>query len=118
MVYSERQSWLDLVSSSATEEGDQPLTFCVQIHSDEPPEVVCGDAAEGQEVRLSEPNGGSQTSYLSADTHFLAVPDAAGQRSLAKGELMRGEIFAAEPYNIRVMGFLNFFSPSFLCILH
>ncbi|KAF4796331.1 Interactor protein for cytohesin exchange factor 1 [Turdus rufiventris] len=86
VVYSERQSWLDLVSSSATEEGDQPLTFCVQIHSDEPPEVVCGDAAEGQEVRLSEPNGGSQTSYLSADTHLLAVPDAAGQRSLAKDQ--------------------------------
>lgn len=118
MVYSERQSWLDLVNSSATEEGDQPLTFCVQIHSDEPPEVVCGDAAESQEVQLSKPNGGSQTSYLSADTHCLAVPDATGQRSLAKGELMREEIFAAEPYNMRVTGFLNFLSPSFLYIRH
>ncbi|CAN8204033.1 unnamed protein product [Coccothraustes coccothraustes] len=86
VVYSERQSWLDLVNSSATEEGDQPLTFCVQIHSDEAPEVVCGDAAESQEVRLSEPNSGSQTSYLSADTHCLAVPDATGQRSLARDQ--------------------------------
>ncbi|RMC12920.1 hypothetical protein DUI87_10447 [Hirundo rustica rustica] len=86
VVYSERQSWLDLVTSSATEEGDQPITFCVQIHSDEPPEVVCGDAAESQEVQLSEPNGGSQTSYLRADTHCLAVPDTAGQRSLAKDQ--------------------------------
>uniref|UniRef100_A0A8C5TAX4 PH domain-containing protein n=1 Tax=Malurus cyaneus samueli TaxID=2593467 RepID=A0A8C5TAX4_9PASS len=93
VVYSERQSWLDLVNSSATEEGDQPLTFCVQIHADEPPEVVCGDAAESQEAHLSEPNGGSQISYLNADTHCLAVPDATGQRSPATGELMRDEIF-------------------------
>lgn len=118
VVYSERQSWLDLVNSSATEEGDQPLTFCVQIHSDEPSEVVCGEAAESQEVRPSEPSGGSQTSYLSADTHCLAVPDATGQRSLAKGELMREEIFAAEPYSMRVTDFLNFLSPSFLYIIH
>lgn len=90
VVYSERQSWLDLVNSSATEEGDQPLTFCVQIHSDEPPEVDCGDAAESQEGQLSRPSGGSQNSFLGPDTHCLAVPDATGQRSLAKGELMRG----------------------------
>ncbi|KAJ7402465.1 CNKSR family member 3 [Pitangus sulphuratus] len=86
VVYSERQSWLDLVNSPATEEGDQPLTFCVQIHSDEPPEAVCGEAAESQEVQLSQPNGGSQNSYLSADAHYLAVPDATGQRSLAKDQ--------------------------------
>ncbi|XP_059697935.1 interactor protein for cytohesin exchange factors 1 isoform X4 [Haemorhous mexicanus] len=91
VVYSERQSWLDLVNSSGTEEGDQPLTFCVQIHSDEAPEVVCGDAAESQEVRLSEPNDGSQTSYLSADTHCLAVPDATGQRSLARDQDKRDD---------------------------
>uniref|UniRef100_A0A8C3QIG2 PH domain-containing protein n=1 Tax=Cyanoderma ruficeps TaxID=181631 RepID=A0A8C3QIG2_9PASS len=86
VVCSERQSWLDVVTSSATEEGDQPLTFCVQIHSEEPPEVVCGDAAESQEGQLSQPNGGSQTSHLTADTHCLAVPDATGQRSLAKDQ--------------------------------
>lgn len=93
VVYSERQSWLDLVNSSATEEGDQPLTFCVQIHSDEPPEVDCGEAAESQEVWLSKPSGGSPNSFLPPDTHCLAVPDATGQRSLAKGELTGEEIF-------------------------
>ncbi|KAM9656053.1 interactor protein for cytohesin exchange factors 1 isoform 5-T9 [Morphnus guianensis] len=86
VVYSERQSWLDLVNSSATEEGDQPLTFCVQIHSDEPPEVDCGDAAESQEGQLSRPSGGSPNSFLGPDTHCLAVPDATGQRSLAKDQ--------------------------------
>ncbi|XP_050749808.1 interactor protein for cytohesin exchange factors 1 [Gymnogyps californianus] len=86
VVYSERQSWLDLVNSSAMEEGDQPLTFCVQIHSDEPPEVDCGEAAESQEIRLSKPSGGSQNSFLGPDTHCLAVPDATGQRSLAKDQ--------------------------------
>uniref|UniRef100_A0A8C0B9I9 PH domain-containing protein n=1 Tax=Buteo japonicus TaxID=224669 RepID=A0A8C0B9I9_9AVES len=86
VVYSERQSWLDLVNSSATEEGDQPLTFCVQIHSDEPPEVDCGDAAESREGQLSRPSGGSQNSFLGPDTHCLAVPDATGQRSLAKDQ--------------------------------
>uniref|UniRef100_A0A663MDN5 PH domain-containing protein n=1 Tax=Athene cunicularia TaxID=194338 RepID=A0A663MDN5_ATHCN len=86
VVYSERQSCRDLVNSSATEEGDQPLTFCVQIHSDEPPEVDCGEAAESQEVQLSRPSGGSQNSFLGLDTHCLAVPDATGQRSLAKDQ--------------------------------
>ncbi|NXS09256.1 ICEF1 protein, partial [Neodrepanis coruscans] len=86
VVYSERQSWLDLVNNSATEEGDQPLTFRVQIHSDEPPEVVCGEAAESQEVQLSQPNDGSQNSYLNADTHCLSLPDATGQRSVAKDQ--------------------------------
>ncbi|KAJ7409646.1 CNKSR family member 3 [Willisornis vidua] len=86
VVYSERQSWLDLVNSSATEDGDQPLTFCVQIHSEEPPEVVCGEAAESQEVQLSQPNGGSQNSHLSANAHCLAVPDATAQRSLVKDQ--------------------------------
>ncbi|PKU42236.1 interactor protein for cytohesin exchange factors 1 isoform x5 [Limosa lapponica baueri] len=86
VVYSERQSWLDLVNSSATEEGDQPLTFCVQINSDELPEADCGEAAESQEVQLSKPNGGSQNSFLGLDTHCLAVPDATGQRSLAKDQ--------------------------------
>lgn len=90
VVFSEKQSWLDLVSCSATEEGDQPLTFCVQIHSDEPPEVDCGEAAESQEVQLSKPSGGPQNSFLDLDTCCLAVPDATGQRSLAKGEPMRG----------------------------
>ncbi|KAF1673378.1 ICEF1 protein, partial [Pygoscelis papua] len=86
VVYSERQSWLDLVNSSATEEGDQPLTFCVQIHPDEPPEVDCGEAAESQEVWLSKPSGGSQNSFLPPDTHCLALPDATGQGSLAKDQ--------------------------------
>ncbi|XP_074000737.1 interactor protein for cytohesin exchange factors 1 [Numenius arquata] len=86
VVYSERQSWLDLVNSSATEEGDQPLTFCVQIHSDELPEADCGEAAESQEVHLSKPNGGSQNSFLGLDTHCLSVPDATGQRLLAKDQ--------------------------------
>ncbi|NXI54264.1 ICEF1 protein, partial [Chloroceryle aenea] len=81
-----RQSWLDLVNSSATEEGDQPLTFCVQISSDEPPEVDCGEAAESQEVQLSKLSGGSQKSFLGPDTHCLAVPDATGLRSLAKDQ--------------------------------
>ncbi|KAK2525771.1 Ipcef1 [Columba livia] len=86
VVFSEKQSWLDLVSCSATEEGDQPLTFCVQIHSDEPPEVDCGEAAESQEVQLSKPSGGPQNSFLDLDTCCLAVPDATGQRSLAKDQ--------------------------------
>lgn len=119
MVYSERQSWLDLVNSSATEEGDQPLTFCVQIHSDELPEVDCGEAAENQEVQLSKPNGGSQNSFLGLDTHCLAVPDATGQRSPAKGELMREEIFVRRAIQCGSSGiFLNFLSPSFLYVLH
>ncbi|NXP48116.1 ICEF1 protein, partial [Heliornis fulica] len=86
VVYSERQSWLDLVNSSATEEGDQPLTFCVQIHSDELPDVDCGEAAESQDVQLAKPNSGTQNSFLGLDTHCLAVPDATGQRSLAKDQ--------------------------------
>uniref|UniRef100_A0A8D0EU27 PH domain-containing protein n=1 Tax=Strix occidentalis caurina TaxID=311401 RepID=A0A8D0EU27_STROC len=86
VVYSERPSCRDLVNSSATEEGDQPLTFCVQIHSDEPPEVDCGEAAESQEVQLSRPSGGSQNSFLGPDTHCLAVPDATGQRSLTRDQ--------------------------------
>ncbi|XP_009459071.1 PREDICTED: connector enhancer of kinase suppressor of ras 3 [Nipponia nippon] len=56
------------------------------IHSDEPPEVDCGEAAESQEVQLSKPSGGSQNSFLGPDTHCLAVPDATGQRSLAKDQ--------------------------------
>ncbi|XP_010203470.1 interactor protein for cytohesin exchange factors 1 isoform X2 [Colius striatus] len=89
VVYSERQSWLDLVNNSAMEEGDQPLTFCVQIHSDESPEVDCGEVAESQEiqeVQLSKPGGGSQNSFLGPDTHCLTVPDAIGQRSPAKDQ--------------------------------
>ncbi|NWV00402.1 ICEF1 protein, partial [Upupa epops] len=85
-VYSERQSWLDLVNSSGTEEGGQPLTFCVQIHSNEPPEVDCGEAAESQEVQLSKPSGGFQTSLLGPDTHCLAVPDTTGPRPVAKDQ--------------------------------
>uniref|UniRef100_A0A8C0FN24 PH domain-containing protein n=1 Tax=Bubo bubo TaxID=30461 RepID=A0A8C0FN24_BUBBB len=86
VVYSERQSCRDLVNNSATEEGDQPLTFCIQIHSNEPPEVDCGEAAESQEVQLSRPSGGSQNSFLGPDTHCLSVPDATGQRSLARDQ--------------------------------
>ncbi|GAB0186843.1 interactor protein for cytohesin exchange factors 1 [Grus japonensis] len=56
------------------------------IHSDELPEVDCGEAAESQEVRLSKPSGGSQNSFLGPDTHCLTVPDATGQRSLAKDQ--------------------------------
>ncbi|XP_027310190.3 interactor protein for cytohesin exchange factors 1 isoform X1 [Anas platyrhynchos] len=81
VVYSERQSWLDLVNSSAVEEGDQPLTFCVQIHSDEQPEVDCGEAGESQIL----PSGGSQNT-LGLDTHCLTVPDATGQKSPAKDQ--------------------------------
>lgn len=75
------------------EEGDQPLTFCVQIHSDEQPEVDCGEAGESQIL----PSGGSQNTSLGLDTHCLTVPDATGQKSPAKGELMRKEILFAEP---------------------
>ncbi|NXF89005.1 ICEF1 protein, partial [Eubucco bourcierii] len=75
---SKGQSWLDLVNTSATEEGDQPLTFCVQIHSDELPEADCGEAAESQEVQCSKPTGGSPNSFLGLD--------ATEQRSLAKGQ--------------------------------
>ncbi|NXH20244.1 ICEF1 protein, partial [Bucco capensis] len=86
VVYSERQSWLDLVNSSATEEGDQPLTFYVQIHSDELPEVNCEEVGESQEAQLSKPSGGSPNSFLGPDALCLAVPDATGQRSLAKDQ--------------------------------
>ncbi|NXU78987.1 ICEF1 protein, partial [Oreotrochilus melanogaster] len=86
VIHSERQSWLDLVNSSATEEGDQPLTFCVQIHSDELPEVDCGDAVESQDVRHSKPSGGTQNCFLGLETNCLPVPDATGQRSLSKDQ--------------------------------
>ncbi|XP_035176411.1 interactor protein for cytohesin exchange factors 1 isoform X5 [Oxyura jamaicensis] len=82
VVYSERQSWLDLVNSSAVEEGDQPLTFCVQIHSDEQPEVDCGEAGESQIWPIS----GSQNTFFGLDTHCLTVPDATGQKSPAKDQ--------------------------------
>ncbi|NXG52530.1 ICEF1 protein, partial [Psilopogon haemacephalus] len=77
-VNAKRQSWLDLVNSSATEEGDQPLTFCIQIHSDELPEGDCGEAAESQELQHSKLTGGSPNSFLG--------PDATEQRSLAKDQ--------------------------------
>ncbi|NXX89502.1 ICEF1 protein, partial [Centropus bengalensis] len=80
VAYSERQSWLDLVNSSATEEGDQPLTFCVRIHSDDSPEVDCGEAAGSQEF------SGEFPISLSPDRHCLAVPEATGQRSLTKDQ--------------------------------
>ncbi|NXD68677.1 ICEF1 protein, partial [Eolophus roseicapillus] len=86
VVYSERQSWLDLVNSSSTEDGDQPLTFCVRIHSDEPPDTDYGEAAESQETGFSKPSGGSPNSFLGPDAHCLAVPDATGQRPLAKDQ--------------------------------
>ncbi|XP_021245062.1 interactor protein for cytohesin exchange factors 1 isoform X7 [Numida meleagris] len=82
VVYSERQSLLDLVNNSAMEESesDQPLTFCVQIQSDEQLEVDCGETAESQIC----PGGGPQNTFLGLDTHCLNVPDAAGQKSLDK----------------------------------
>ncbi|NWX84420.1 ICEF1 protein, partial [Nothoprocta ornata] len=83
VVYPERQSWLDLVNSSAVEEGDQPLTFCVQIHSEEQPKVDCGEVADSHEVQHS---GGSQNSLLTHDMHCLTVLDATGQKSLAKDQ--------------------------------
>ncbi|NXA53675.1 ICEF1 protein, partial [Nothocercus julius] len=83
VVYPERQSWLDLVNSSAVEEGDQPLTFCVQIHSEEQPEVDCGEMAQRHEAQLS---GGSQNTLLSQDMHCLTVLDATGQKSLSKDQ--------------------------------
>uniref|UniRef100_A0A8C6ZUL3 Interaction protein for cytohesin exchange factors 1 n=1 Tax=Nothoprocta perdicaria TaxID=30464 RepID=A0A8C6ZUL3_NOTPE len=83
VVYPERQSWLDLVNSSAVEEGDQPLTFCVQIHSEEQPKVDCGEVADSHEVQHS---GGSQNSSLTQDMHCLTVLDATGQKSLAKDQ--------------------------------
>ncbi|NXN12869.1 ICEF1 protein, partial [Indicator maculatus] len=88
VAHSKRQSWLDLVNSSGTEEGDQPLTFCVQIRSDEIPEADCGEAAESQEVQLSKPTGGLSNSFLDPDARCLAVSDAPD-----KGELMRQRIF-------------------------
>ncbi|NXA39199.1 ICEF1 protein, partial [Eudromia elegans] len=81
VVCPERQSWLDLVNSSAVEDGDPPLTFCVQIHSEEQPKVDCEEVAERQEVQLSD---GSQNSLLTQDMHCLTVLDATGQKSLAK----------------------------------
>lgn len=85
VVYSERQSLLDFVNNSAMEESDQPLTFCVQIQSDEQTEVDCGEKAESQIC----PGGGPENTFLGLDTHCLTVPDAAGQITLAKGEIMR-----------------------------
>ncbi|NXJ15259.1 ICEF1 protein, partial [Odontophorus gujanensis] len=79
VFYSERESLLDLVNNSAMDESDQPLTFCVQIQSDEQPEVDCEGTAENQLC----PSGGHQNT-LDLDTHCLIVPDAAGQKSLAK----------------------------------
>ncbi|OXB83736.1 UNVERIFIED_CONTAM: hypothetical protein H355_013091, partial [Colinus virginianus] len=80
VFYSERESLLDLVNNSAMEDSDQPLTFCVQIQSDEQPEVDCEETAESQIC----PSGGLQNTLLDLDTHCLIVPDAAGQKSLSK----------------------------------
>lgn len=77
------------------EESDQPLTFCVQIQSDEQPEVDCEEKAESQIC----PPGGPENTFLGLDTHCLTVPDAAGQISLAKGELMRVEVLSGIFHN-------------------
>ncbi|XP_032039770.1 interactor protein for cytohesin exchange factors 1 isoform X2 [Aythya fuligula] len=52
------------------------------IHSDEQPEVDCGEAEESQIL----PSGGSQNTSLGLDTHCLTVPDATGQKSPAKDQ--------------------------------
>lgn len=83
------------------EDCDQPLTFCVQIQSDEQPEVDCGETAQSQIC----PGGGPENTFLGLSTHCLTVPDAAGQISLAKGELTRVEILSAEPYSVRFQDF-------------
>ncbi|XP_067398542.1 interactor protein for cytohesin exchange factors 1 [Emydura macquarii macquarii] len=90
MAYPERQSWLDIVNiSSTTEEVDQPLSFCVQIHAADHPMVDCNDMAESQ---LLKSNTGSRNSLLSEDTTSsessrdrLPVPqDLIGTRTLSK----------------------------------
>lgn len=95
MAYPERQSWLDIVNiSSTTEEVDQPLSFCVQIHAADHPMVDCNDMAESQ---LLKSNTGSRNSLLSEDTTSsessrdrLPVPqDLIGMRTLSKGEHIR-----------------------------
>ncbi|XP_068007709.1 interactor protein for cytohesin exchange factors 1 isoform X2 [Melanerpes formicivorus] len=86
VVHSKRQSWLDLVNSSATEEGDQPLTFCVKIHSDELQAADCREATESQEVQLSKPTGGSPNSFVGPDAGCLAVSDATEQRPPTKDQ--------------------------------
>uniref|UniRef100_A0A8C3TGK0 PH domain-containing protein n=1 Tax=Chelydra serpentina TaxID=8475 RepID=A0A8C3TGK0_CHESE len=84
MAHPERQSWLDIVN---TEEVDQPLSFCVQIHADNHPTVDCSEMAES---RLLKSNNGSQNSLLSEDTTSsdrdrLTVPkDLIGTRTLSK----------------------------------
>lgn len=69
-----------LTSTLSSEDCDQPLTFCVQIQSDEQPEVDCGETAQSQIC----PGSGPENTFLGLSTHCLTVPDAAGQISLAK----------------------------------
>ncbi|XP_074846458.1 interactor protein for cytohesin exchange factors 1 isoform X2 [Carettochelys insculpta] len=90
MAYPERQSWLDIVNiSSATEEVDPPLSFCVQINAGDHP---MEDFNEMAESRLLKSNNGSQNSLLSEDTtssdssrdHLPVPEDLVGMRTLSK----------------------------------
>ncbi|XP_075780591.1 interactor protein for cytohesin exchange factors 1 isoform X2 [Pelodiscus sinensis] len=89
MSYPERQSWLDIVNiSSAPEEVDPPLSFCVQIHAGDHSMADCSEMAES---RLLKSNKESQNS-LSKDTtssdssrDCLTVPeDLIGTKTLSK----------------------------------
>uniref|UniRef100_A0A8C8SWI3 PH domain-containing protein n=1 Tax=Pelusios castaneus TaxID=367368 RepID=A0A8C8SWI3_9SAUR len=65
MTFPERQSWLDIVNiSSATEEVDQPLSFCVQIHAGD---LSMADCSELTERRLLKSNNGSLNPLLNED---------------------------------------------------
>uniref|UniRef100_A0A8C0FZK3 PH domain-containing protein n=1 Tax=Chelonoidis abingdonii TaxID=106734 RepID=A0A8C0FZK3_CHEAB len=86
MAHPERQSWLDIVN---TEEVDQPLSFCVQIHADDHPMADCSEMAES---RLLKSDNGSQNSLLSENTtssdssrdHLTVPEDLIGTKTLSK----------------------------------
>uniref|UniRef100_A0A8B9IEI2 PH domain-containing protein n=1 Tax=Anser cygnoides TaxID=8845 RepID=A0A8B9IEI2_ANSCY len=67
-------------STLNSQESSSSLTS--KIHSDEQPEVDCGEAGESQ----IWPSSGSQNTFLGLDTHCLTVPDATGQKSPAKDQ--------------------------------
>ncbi|XP_019405598.1 PREDICTED: interactor protein for cytohesin exchange factors 1 isoform X1 [Crocodylus porosus] len=82
VIYPERQSWLDIVNSSpAMEEVDQPLTFSVQNHTGEQPQMNCSESVESQQIKSDT---GSYDALLGEGTTCLTVPDLVGMKTLAK----------------------------------
>ncbi|XP_012590582.1 PREDICTED: interactor protein for cytohesin exchange factors 1 [Condylura cristata] len=88
----ERQSWIDIVNSasSATEDGDQSVTFALQIHSPAPSEAnsrkdVENSFATAESGFLSSLS--SDDTSLSSNLDHLTVPDKpTGSKTMDKEE--------------------------------